>query len=163
MNPALWSLCVCSYSLTSRSDAPDRLIGNVMSTVLALGSTANDAGSGLLSLSSKSNGIVFGFGFAAREVAAYGTLRNAQSGMRNVDVHPAPRMRTSAGMGGDIDMVVVWERTCCVSPGQLELRTLRGVYLSVPARGNADSLGGQLRVAGAEHYCELKGSEENSE
>ena len=75
----------------------------MISTVCALGSAVNCALSGCASVSSNRNGIVSGFGFSGRDVAAKLICRSLQSGSRKVDVQPAPRMRRSTCV---FDMVV---------------------------------------------------------
>ena len=84
-----------------------------MSTVFAPGRAANCAGSGFSSFSSKSKGMVFGFGADGREVAAYETWRYTQRGMRNVDVQPAPKMSKSTCLPLAVSMAVVNGRDTC--------------------------------------------------
>ena len=91
-------LRVDRYPVTSRCDAPVVLIGKETRIVFASGS----ASYGLVSSDSglKTNGIVPSL--PERDVAATWIPRSSQSGIRKVEVQPAPKMSRSTNMGNGL-------------------------------------------------------------
>lgn len=136
-------------------------MGNVMSTVFAGGRAANCAGSGLGSCSSKANEIVSDLGFEGRDVAAYDTPRELHRGMRNVDVQPAPRMRTSTGSLVCVDMRVACEEipSDCASL----LRAIRQYgninHTRLHSLNNFPSTVWGSQIQKADDPCQMKGPE----
>ena len=96
------------------------LIGNVISTVFAEGRGRNGAGSS----DSGSNSKGMELSSPLRVVAAYEILLSSRRGIRNVELQPAPRIRTWTGSSlfMDIEAVlclfsfVFWQCLRCVRP-----------------------------------------------